>query len=167
MNNILQLIIKGGAVKRYHNEMVTPQTVGHHSYGVVWLCWLLTSGKASAALLINANAHDTAEGAVGDVPAPTKRAIPGLKEMLDKYEERALLNAGINLPEITKEEQRILKLADVMEGMMYCIAERATGNQNAEGIYENFQQYAAKLGLHGEEITLFNELQKGWDYVSE
>ena len=167
MNQLLELIIKGGAVKRYHNEMVTPQTVGHHSYGVAWLCWILSGQNPSSALLMAAISHDTAEGVVGDVPAPTKRAIPGLKAMLDEYEERAMKNAGISLMPLTGTEVRILKLADVMEGMMFCISERATGNQNAEVIYANFVNYATQLKLTGVEITLFTMLQEGWDHVSQ
>ena len=166
MDIALELIIKGGAVKRYHNEMVTAQTVGHHSYGVAWLCWILTGGKASAALLMSAISHDTAEGVVGDIPAPTKRAIPELKVMLDEYEDRALKKAGIVMPQLTAAEVRTLKIADVMEGMMFCISERAIGNLNAEHIYINFQQYIVAMDLAGTELTLFNNLQEGWNHVT-
>jgi 5'-deoxynucleotidase YfbR-like HD superfamily hydrolase len=134
----LQFVLRGAAVTRFHvHPVIKPQTDGAHSFGVAWICYLLSDSKPSLNLVLAALAHDLAEHKVGDVPFPTKHAIPGLNDQLNLLENSYLANAGLDFP-LTDDEKRILSLADRLEGMCYCAQERALGNKGAEEWYDNY-----------------------------
>lgn len=163
----MMLIARAGNVSRYHNELVAPQTVGHHSFGVAWFVVMLCHGEPPWYLLYAAIQHDVAEAVVGDVPAPTKRVVPGLKDALDKYEDEVMASFGIADPNLDDIEKRILKFADIFEGMLYCCTQRSTGNKNADGIFSNFRDYAAAMEPSGIAMELFHTLVELYSNVSE
>jgi 5'-deoxynucleotidase YfbR-like HD superfamily hydrolase len=135
----LQFILRGAAVTRFHvDPVIKPQTDGAHSFGVAWICYLLSNDKPSLNLILAALAHDLAEHKVGDVPFPTKHAIPGLNDQLNLLETSYLTAAGLGFP-LTDDEKRILSLADRLEGMCYCVQERALGNKNAAEWYARYR----------------------------
>lgn len=146
MRNRLEFLLFAGHVRRFHSvPTIRDNTVGHHSWGVAQLCWLLTEGKCSANLLYYALNHDVAELVVGDVPAPTKRSAPGLKEAMDRLEDQVLTENGITLPDLTPDEFNTFKLADYMDGMMNCIFEKNLGNR---GVIAAFNTYANYIRGH-------------------
>lgn len=167
LTSLLELLVKGGGVRRYHNEPVEAQTVGHHSFGVAWFCWILCDGRPTAELLYAAIHHDVAEGIVGDVPAPAKRAVPGLKDALDKYEAEVMLELGIPEPNIDGVDKRTLKFADIFEGMLYCTSQRHKGNKGADGIFENFVSYVEKMEPTGKAREVYLTLLEIYDNVSK
>lgn len=167
LTSTFEMLVKGGGVKRYHNEQVDAQTVGHHSFGVAWLCWILMDGRPTAELLYAAIHHDLAEGIVGDVPAPTKRIIPGLKAALDKHETEVMVELGIPEPKIDEWEKRILKFADIFEGMLFCISQRHRGNRNADGIFQNFASYARSMDPTGKAREVYLTLMEIYENVSK
>lgn len=141
----LQFIFKGAAVKRYHGETtIKEQTVGAHSFGVMWLCFVLAEGKPSAQLLLAAAAHDLAEHKIGDVPAPTKRSVPGLRDQLNKLEDEELFKASLFF-HLNSAETRLLKMADAMEGIVYCETERYLGNVMIKRVAANFRRYVGEF----------------------
>lgn len=145
LKNQIQFIFKGAAVKRYHGETtIKEQTVGAHSFGVMWLCYVLTQGKPSANLLLAASSHDLAEWKIGDVPAPTKRGVPGLREQLNQLEEEELFKVGLAF-HLTSGEQRILKMADAMEGLVFCRSEQFLGNHGIKQVFQNFRSYITEF----------------------
>lgn len=167
LTSLLEMMVKGGGVRRYHNEQVDGQTVGHHSFGVAWFCWILMDSKPTAELLYAAIHHDVAEGVVGDVPAPTKRKIPGLKAALDKHELSVMLELGIPEPKIDEYEARVLKFADIFEGMLFCISQRHRGNRNADGIFNNFAEYARSMEPTGKASEVYLTLLEIYTDVSK
>jgi 5'-deoxynucleotidase YfbR-like HD superfamily hydrolase len=143
----VDFLAAAGRVKRFHSvQTIQENTVAHHSWGVAVLCNILTEGNPGQALLLHALLHDVAELEVGDVPAPTKRAAPGLKEAMDDLEDKVLKDVKIVLPELTSEEKRIFKLADCMDGMINCVQEARLGNgYGVRQAFWNFARYVNEL----------------------
>ena len=113
--------IEAGRVKRYHAvPTVELQTIGLHSYGVAVLCLYLTDGTISTALLTAALLHDAPEIVTGDIPFTVKRDAPEIKKALAPIEDWAHRNVVMHKPELSPEEEAILKLADTIEGYLWC-----------------------------------------------
>lgn len=162
MKTKLEFILAGGAVQRYHTlRTLTTQTVAEHSFGVAWLCWLLTEGNPRAALLLNALSHDVAEHTTGDLPAPAKRRM-GVGAAFAAAEGVAMSHAGIETAFMSSYEWRTLKLADTMELLLFCIGEIALGNRGMCVVYGRGLSYIAEMeplvGAEQELLTTIGEL---------
>lgn len=143
----LDFIYKGGASKRFHTlRTIQTQDIAAHSFGVAWLCELLTGGQASKNLIMAALAHDLAEHRVGDIPSPVKRDM-GVGELFHDYEMGKLAIVGLSkyYDELTEGEGYTLKLADMIDGMMFCLTERNFGNSTIDPVYNNFHLYALQV----------------------
>ena len=158
----LEFIFNGGAVKRYHTvNTIHTQTDADHSFGVAWLVWMLTEGRASAKLLMAALAHDLAEHVTGDVPSQTKR-VADIGAKMAGLEAIHRGAAGVEFY-LTEEEERVLDLADNLEGMMFCVAERRMGNRNAELWYLRFLDYALSVQAVTPNVPeVLNVIQNLW-----
>ena len=166
----LQLVDDGGFVKRYHTQhTIHQQTVGHHSFNVAWICEFITAGAASRNLLMAALQHDIAEFHVGDVPAPTKRRVTEVKELFDAIENEVLIEHGHPdyVSMLTDEEKAILKVADCLEGMLFCLRELKMGNLHAETAYHNFQNYAASRIANELPFRFHDRADRIYDFIFE
>lgn len=152
----VERIFYGADCLRYHTmHRNRPETVGHHSHGVAALAMLMTTHWQRAedrlAVLEACLLHDLAEGgrgsvqAAGDMPAPTKRAIPGLREQFGIYEEELMLDSHLVLPPLTPWQERMVKMADATHGLFSCVQEFRTGNQEIVETYETYRNYVAEL----------------------
>lgn len=159
MNSAISAIHNGGAVTRFHTlPTVGKDTVASHSFGVAWLAALLLGGAPSAALLLHCLRHDLAEHALGDVPAPVKRAL-GMSEALDKMEESHLVACGLPAPELTTEELRAFKLADNLDGLRFCIEERNRGNLALGKCERNYRSYIHAMEPRGAELAVLEAVE--------
>lgn len=151
----------GGETRRYHGfRMLMEDTVGHHSYNVVCII-LKVMPEAPAHLLRAAIKHDMSEHIVGDMPAPSKRDMPHyvlggedtpsvktFREVFAEYEDATARAHGVALEEdLTPEEAWLLKFADSLDGMRFCLNERHLGNQHPRLVrcYHTFESYVEKL----------------------
>ncbi len=146
----LGFVRQGGHTLRFHTmQTLKPDTVGHHSFNVAWLVSLLgvhLSMEERYYLVMAALAHDCPEQNTGDIPAPSKRAIPGLHDQLHGLEAEMLTDVGLNYEAtLSPEAKRVLKLADALDGAFYCCTERAMGNKLIAPAYRNFMNYATAL----------------------
>lgn len=151
MSNLLDrqlaMINRSGRVRRYHSEpVIHEQTVGEHTYNVLWYVMLLTNQSPSPELLMGALKHDVHEFVTGDCPAPTKRQ-PGMKEAWDALEADIELRYNIVNPDeaLTAPEARILKLADVLDGCGYCYMELKMGNRLIQNAFKHYLEYTEVL----------------------
>jgi 5'-deoxynucleotidase YfbR-like HD superfamily hydrolase len=138
----IKFIHDGRDIIRFHQHgghLIKPNSNAQHQWGVLMLCYLLTDGQPGVNLLMAAATHDLAEQAVGDVPAPTKRAL-GLVDELDAMESAVLDRYGFSFT-LTEEEQQVLKLADALDGCLYCCREASLGNRNVKFIYEKWMRW--------------------------
>lgn len=168
-------IFNGGYSTRYHTADVhNRQDIGNHSFGVAWFCELITQQRCTKDLIMAALSHDLAEHIVGDIPSPSKRAL-NIGEMLDAVEQKHLNEAGVGVYSVAlnNHEQQVLKFADCLEGMMYCIRERKIGNRNVEIIFERYMSYVKSMldkttlvdWYHKTIITILGEMLTEWQEI--
>jgi len=160
----LWYLLLAGMVQRYHSvPTVTTDTVGEHTFGVAWLCVILWGGLPRAELLLAAVMHDVPELTLGDMPAPAKRIL-GIREQLKKMENDILTGTlGIPVSKLTENEQRVLSLADVSDGMLHCCYERALGNRVIEEVYERFLSYTEQLNPNPNERGIIEAIEHIWE----
>ena len=148
VNRVL-LVRQGHAVDRLHTErIIGGQTNGDHSAGVAALLIEFTEGEASAKLLMAAIHHDVAEAIFGDVPAPAKWwQIEAVKKELEFAELEFAANAGLwTKLLLTEQERDLLRLADKMELMFYCLEQRQMGNTHVGHVFWNLVNHLSELG---------------------
>jgi 5'-deoxynucleotidase YfbR-like HD superfamily hydrolase len=149
---------RGGYTRRYHGiRMIMEDTVGHHSYNVAQIIRFIAADlpfDRYGLLLCAALDHDVAECIVGDMPAPTKRRLPNypghtFREVYGEMEARVMEENGMD--DVTlllnAEEAMLLKAADAMDGMRFCMQEIRMGNTFAISIGEAFRSYVRDLKL--------------------
>jgi 5'-deoxynucleotidase YfbR-like HD superfamily hydrolase len=159
MKTTLEFILAGAAVKRYHTvTTLMTETVGHHSHGVALLCMLLDPNP-SRGLILAALLHDLAEHQTGDIPSPAKHKY-GIGDQVSELEDKLLREAGLGMPQLHPEDNRILKLADVAQGALFCIKEMSLGNSNMRSIFNRYVAYAEEMMLYGREKELFNLIKE-------
>lgn len=153
----LEELLKTGQVKRYHTEApLRPQDVAQHVYNVVWLCWWLTDGAPSAQLLMAALSHDSGERWTGDMPAPVKRKL-GVGYTMEVMEAQALADIGVELNlRLSPEEDKVLRVADALEGVFYCYREVQCGNLDMKACLDRYVAYT--MDLVGPEHKAFDEV---------
>lgn len=165
--NTVTFLRRSANVTRYHTEeMLRPQTVGQHSYGVAWLCYVISGGDPSRDLLLAALAHDAAEHSLGDIPSPTKRAL-GIRERVDALESTAMSNHGVRMPVLVPEDALTLKLADALDGVLHCLRERELGNVTIRQVFVNFVNYVSELKPNGRASKILDYAVGRWNELSD
>jgi 5'-deoxynucleotidase YfbR-like HD superfamily hydrolase len=131
----LALLLRGGAVRRYHAEPAFAnhvQTVAEHSWRVAMIVAHLWPDRP--ALVLAALYHDAAEGVFGDVPAPVKKILGHpLKEAEHHYEAWLEIAEHLKLEPV---DHARFKCADTLDLVLYC--ENVSG---AEHVYANGVKY--------------------------
>jgi 5'-deoxynucleotidase YfbR-like HD superfamily hydrolase len=120
---------------------------------------LMLDPNATRPLLLAALFHDLAEHQTGDIPSPAKREY-GIGDQVDKLERRLMLEAGIVFPELSPEDARTLKLADIAHGALFCLREMSLGNRRMRAVYDRYMSYAHQLVLSGNAKQLFNLIEE-------
>lgn len=153
--------------KRFHNAAVlTENTVAQHSWGVAWFVYLLSCELPRAEVLLAAMAHDLAEQITGDMPAPAKRLL-GIRGLLADKENEVLGQFHMDFENVlTVEEERIVGLADCMDGMLFCIKERQLGNRFIEYTFQKFHSYISEIVSSALEKEVLTTLVQLWEEAS-
>lgn len=125
-----------GAVKRYHVKRThRTQSIAEHTFGMLMLVKQVIQlsdvpFERTAVLYEAILHHDLPELFTGDVPAPIKRVHPELGPLMDSIEQQLVpLYAEF---ELTAEEGALLKWADRMELVLWCLEEYRMGNTYAK-----------------------------------
>lgn len=149
-NHIIQSR-SGGAVERCHGiRHLGSYSNARHSWGVALLMWYIWP-KDFPRLAIHCLTHDVPESWTGDVPAPTTRYIPGLKNALAKAE--GFLNEDIGLPDehsLHPDDMAKLKACDRLEFWLWCREEVALGNQFAKEGLSEIERFLTEVPLPAE-----------------
>lgn len=165
----LWLLQMSGMVKRYHNiPTIIQDTVGEHTYGVLWLIVVLSEPQLpSSNLFFAALVHDTPEVNWGDITGPTKRLL-NLRQAFTKLEDESFRALGVKHPlPLTEEEQNILRLADCMDGMLHCCYERALGNQAVCEVINKFHEYIDEKQLTPTQQRVLDDILDIWRIFDE
>lgn len=179
VEDTLRFIRKGLGVSRYHQRYTAVKdTVGKHSAGVATLLLLLhRPTMPRAQLLAAALVHDVPEAITGDIPSPAKRAMSyDARAALNKQEEDMLEVHGLNWS-LDGVEKSLLKLADSLDGLIFCTEERNRGNKEVVEVGEVYVGYVNELLVrHGSmfmerlDLTHINELSLNiidqWDQAN-
>jgi 5'-deoxynucleotidase YfbR-like HD superfamily hydrolase len=139
---------RGGIVKRFHIfDVLKENTVAHHTFNVVALLILCVDDELSQNLLLAAMQHDLAEQETGDIPAPFKRRVEGLRQHMQDAEAEILRENGLPNYEklLSQKELTWLKLADSLEGALYCGDEYQRGNLSLREVGYVFLGYVRDL----------------------
>lgn len=119
----------GGKVERAHGvPHVGSYNNAAHSWGVAMLMaylWPEDFPRLALACLT----HDVPEAWVGDVPAPTMRYVPGLRDGLEKLETR--ISHSLGLPaeaDLSPEDHAKLKACDRLDFWLWCREQELMGN---------------------------------------
>lgn len=138
--------LRGSLVSRYHNRTTIVQdTVGRHSTVVAWLCWALSDGAPSTALVMAAVTHDLPESVLSDISAPVKHLLKGATDMLEDrvHEKLVLMDFGKMLSD---NEAAVLKMADKLEGLLFSAHEvKGLGNRRMLGVMKKYDLYVNSL----------------------
>lgn len=155
----------GLKVERYHSiPHQGSYSVAAHTSGMMLLAWYLFRADF-AALAPVIMAHDIPEAWVGDIPAPTLRHVPGMRDSLMVIEDRLL--TGLDLPSensLTGAQYAMYKACDRLEFYLWCLEQKAQGNRYVEEpiLFMNGQLQASTLP--GASFMFFQRLQ-GMDIV--
>lgn len=162
MKKKLEFMLAGSEVTRYHTvRTICQETVGHHSHGVALIAAFLSGGNPRAELLVAALVHDLAEHVLGDIPAPSKRAF-AIGNQVSELEEKLLYGVDLKV-DLSSEDARILKLADIAQGALFCIREIELGNSGMRVVYHRYKSYAEEKLLTGLERELFDLIQERYE----
>lgn len=139
---------RSGGTQRFHTHarrMIKTQDVAQHAYNVTLLALMLTRGTASQRLLLACLTHDSGEHWVGDVPAPTKRAMEWRGTLSELEDTQIASEMGLSPIELDVQDAFILKLSDSLEGLLYCLDEYEMGNRQMIGVARNFADYCDEV----------------------
>lgn len=139
-------IRKGGAVRRWHTQPVhSQQTVAAHSWGVAMLLReIVASDKLTVNLLMAGLDHDVPEYDTGDTPANAKWRSKPLTDALNAMEQDIELELGI-VHDLNEYETLMLRAADIMELLWFCIEERRLGNTTMDDVFDRALVYTRRL----------------------
>ena len=125
------------------------------------ICIMLMGCQVSADLLKAALCHVLAEHQLGDIPSPAKREY-GIGEQVNELEDKLLNSVGLSV-QLTPDEARVLKLADIAQGALFCVREMELGNSGMKVVYERYRSYAEGFVLLGRERELFDFINSQYE----
>lgn len=133
----------GGATERCHG--ITHHgsySVAAHTWGVLCLLFVLWP-EDFARLAPRVMFHDVPEGWIGDVPAPTKRFSPAVKEAIDSMETRVFEILGLphDSHGLSAEDLAKTKACDHLELYLWAAEQICGGNRHASCIMRELESY--------------------------
>lgn len=127
----LGVILASGNVLRCHTmPCLQRQTTGQHAWRtVVLLHWLFHPAYPPPHLSYAMLIHDVPEVHTGDTPGDVKADHEGLSAALDELEQSFLTAMGIHAIQLTPLEERVLKICDRADLLLYALDEYDMGNR--------------------------------------
>jgi len=137
----IRTIMEAGKVVRLHTvDCHVRQNLAEHQWGVAALVAFIYDGLPPNYLLLKAMFHDVGELFTGDMPAHVKWANPALSKALDMVSVEAECNMGVRYS-VDEAEKFILKAADKLELMWFCVAQLRLGNKNLIIVYDRLDEW--------------------------
>ncbi len=141
---------------------INSQTNAAHSWGVVAICHALWP-DCSRLLLLAAIYHDVPEYVTGDIPADAKWKDPFIRKGVEAHEKWTMEELGLEtiFEDLTEQEKKMLKIADMMELCWFCRDEITMGNVNMEPVLGRGHKYIWDLITGEGEWTLSTSAMLG------
>jgi 5'-deoxynucleotidase YfbR-like HD superfamily hydrolase len=134
-------------VKRYHSvwHVHMPETVGHHTCGVIALIFWLYDDAPPIHVVKHALHHDAPEVVTGDIPATAKWQSQPLKDSLVTMENGIVEQFGLATDPMSVRETALLKFADMADLCFKSLEELSTGNEVFAQVLANGLTYCYNL----------------------
>lgn len=157
MSARLTLVVQACGVRRFHMHRVAQaESVGEHSFMVAQLARELNQDQPLGDILACALDHDLPEGRAGDIPGHVKHMM---SDTFTAFERRVSDEAGLTW-KYSVEVERIVKLADVMAGYLYCRQEVVgRSNMSLRGSLYIYQQRAHTYITNDHEQKVLNFIE--------
>tara|TARA_R110000822_G_scaffold84867_2_gene199009 strand:+ start:3526 stop:4041 length:516 start_codon:yes stop_codon:yes gene_type:complete len=158
----IRAILNSGDVVRFHScTGVDKQKNSEHQWGCALIVQFIYP-ECSKDLLLAALTHDAAECHTGDIPFSIKKDNTELSGLLRGIEIEWEKQHGIHFV-LNVDEHVVLKIADTLEGMIFCISQVRNGNLNAEIPFYKWCQFfednlLRNVVCSAEAIQLFNSI---------
>ena len=111
--------LNSGHIIRYHTArgIFRNQTVGEHRERLMQIFIYIAGDRKfySRDLIMYLLLHDSEELKTGDIPYTAKRRCEALEKVCSIASDSHMRNMGINLSNISNEEVRLVKWADMLE----------------------------------------------------
>jgi acyl carrier protein len=158
LENIIQTRC-GGAVERCHGiRHLGSYSNAMHQWGVTHLLWALYPedfGRLAQYTLF----HDVGEAWFGDIPAPTMRYVPGIKEAIHKLESNACEAYGLPREDaLSPEDHAKVKVCDRLELLLWCKEQILMGNRFAGECCAEIIKYMEATPMDDRATALFKEI---------
>lgn len=159
-------MIRAGDVKRYHALFtVQEQTVAAHSWRVAVLVRVLLEHDCNERVLWAALTHDFGEYITGDMPADIKMKL-GVGLKMEEMENQVLRTLSLDDPrglELTPLEKKALRVADCIDGLLFCNRELSLGNLSIVHVKERYMMYLQDIiqGAPHHWHAIINQLRYG------
>ena len=138
-DEVLQFIVNGGTVRRYHTlPTLMNQSVGEHSANVALFTWHIL-GPCTAHPIMAALVHDLPEQVFGDIPSPVKKMLN-----LDEAEQHALTEINLAFA-LSPAEHWAVRFADALDGLIFALREFNMGNRRFIEVRDNYKNMLERL----------------------
>jgi len=176
----LNFIRNGAEVTRYHTwPTLRQQRLDGHQWGVAMLYSFMATydgspetGGLSVPGLMTALTHDLPEQRYGDMPAPAKRemaetlGVPDFHATWNMMEQSLLVENGLCWQDLCNDaERRWLKLADAMDGALFCVRERELGNKMMGPVFQNFRSYIQEITSLPDKLAVGDPEKMEWQII--
>jgi len=149
MNSFFDCLYKLSNIKRFPTHRVNQiQSVAAHTFNVAMIAWYIADVDKidcdKALLFPKALMHDFVEGKTGDIAAPTRERNAEFYAQVKKLETEVLDELFDGLPVDYRPyaleckigtEGELIKLADLIERLVYLSEERRSGNTSIDDVY--------------------------------
>lgn len=141
MNSLVEANLHrdAAAVNRYHTQRThRRQDLGQHSFNMMLLVHQVEP-EARKEVLLSCMYHDLPELMTGDMRGDFKKMHVDIGVMMEEAEKT--LQPLYRDFELTPEEESLVKWADRMEGLLWCLEEMRMGNAYVAEIAENYARW--------------------------
>lgn len=111
--------------------------------------------ECSKELIMAALYHDVPESLIGDNPTPIKWKFPDLAKELEKVEKEVMKDMAIYIT-LERYEKVMLKIADMMELLWFCVEEERRGNRNFKEVFVRGTKYLQDIFIKDNKVDIAN-----------
>lgn len=163
-NDIAKFIVQsraGGRTERCHNiPHHGSYNVAAHSWGVAMLLYYIWPDDFPR-LAIYCLAHDVPEAWVGDIPSPTLKYTPGLKDVVENLEVKLLYKIALrSTTELSREDEAKVRACDQLEFWLWAKEQQAFGNRYVQEAITEIERHFLEQPLPDLAQKLFIELSE-------
>lgn len=135
IKTLLQTLESGGVIRFHACPKMRKQRLSDHQWKVALIAeYLLPSLSKNG--MMHALTHDRLELVTGDIPATLKWKHPEVKELLNRIEA-----CYEDTYQLFPLEKIAIKMADILEGMLFCKDSYEDGCEEARNIFSRWVDY--------------------------